>query len=56
MQKFPNIWKLNNTEKNIQALCDNSQRNNIDKMVISEREETEKGTEETFKTDNFFPN
>ena len=24
--------------KNIQGLCDNSQRNNIDKMVISERE------------------
>ena len=35
--------------KNIQGLCDNSQRNNIDKMVISEREETEKGTEEIFK-------
>lgn len=56
MQKFPNIRKLKNTEKNIQGLCDNSQRNNIDKMVISEREETEKGTEEIFKTDNFFPN
>ena len=55
MQKFSNIWKLNNTEKNIQALCDNSQKNTIDKMVISEREETEKGTEETFKTDSFFP-
>lgn len=53
MQKFPNIWKLKNTEKNIQGLCDNSQRNNIDKMVISEREETGKGTEEIFKTDHF---
>lgn len=56
MQKFPNIWKPKNTEKNIQGLCDNSQRNNIDKMVISEREETGKGTEEIFKTDHFFPN
>ena len=45
MWKIPNIGKLKNTEQNIQGLCDNYKRNNIDIMVISEREETEKGTE-----------
>lgn len=56
MWKTPNIWELKNTEQNIQGLCDNYERNNVDIMVISEREEREKGTDEIFKivkTDKF---
>ena len=36
--EIPKYLETKEHRKNIQGLCDNSQRNNIDKMVISERE------------------